>query len=332
MGDVAMTVPVLTSLFAKYPNVKVTFLTRQFFSPMFDQFPNVSVFAADVDGRHKGFFGLWRLYKELRRLNIDCIADFHNVLRSNILKRFFSFSGIPFHQIIKGRHEKKALTALNNKVFRPLKQTHQRYADVLESLGFPIDLSKVDPLKKLPLTEKTHDLLENGSKVKIGIAPFAAYQGKMYPFELMKEVVKELNKNIGYQIFLFGGGANEIEQLKALEAKFENGFNCVGRFSFEEELALISNLDLMLSMDSSNGHLAAMYGIPIMTLWGITHPHAGFSPFDHGSNRSILSDREAFPLIPTSVYGNKVPKGYEMVMSTIAPEEVVRAIYEMTVN
>ena len=52
-----------------------------------------------------------------------------------------------------------------------------------------------------------------------------------------------------------------------------------GKYKFKEELALISNLDLMVSMDSSNGHLAAIYGVPIVTLWGVTHPFLGFAPF-----------------------------------------------------
>jgi len=332
MGDVAMTIPVLTAFGNKYPDIKVTVLTRKFFEPMFKQLPNVSIFAADVKGEHKGIFGLWRLYKELKTINIDAVADLHNVLRSNVLKHFFGLSGIPFKQIDKGRAEKKALTALKNKVFkRPLKSTHQRYADVFESLGFSMDLSKAEPLEKLSLPKNIRDLVSESSGARIGIAPFAAFQGKMYPFELMEEVVNEFNKNNAYQLFFFGGGAKEIEQLDLLEEKYSNGINCAGKFSFEEELALISNLDLMLSMDSGNGHLAAMFGIPIVTLWGVTHPYAGFSPFNHGSNRAILSDRVAYPLIPTSVYGNKVPKGYENVMATIPPREIVQTI-EKVVN
>jgi len=327
MGDVAMTVPVLTAFCTKYPEVKITVLTRKFFKPMFDQITNVSIFAADVNGKHKGLFGLWRLYKELKELDIDAVADLHNVLRSNVLKRFFGFSNIPFKQIDKGRAEKKALTSLKNKVFKnPLKSTHQRYVDVFDSLGFSLDLSKAEPMAKLPLPKKINDLIGESSKVKIGIAPFAAFQGKMYSLELMEEVIGELNKNNAYQLFLFGGGATEVEQLNQLEVKYTNGINCAGKFSFEEELALISNLDLMLSMDSGNGHLAAIYGIPIVTLWGVTHPHAGFSPFNYGSNRAILSDRAAYPLIPTSVYGNKVPEGYENVMSTISTKEIAQTI------
>ena len=329
MGDVAMTIPVLNAFYKKYPKAKITVLTREFFSPMFAQLPNVSVFGADVKGKHNGFLGLWRLYRELKRLEIDLVADLHNVLRSNILKSFFAFSGIPFEQIDKGRVEKKALTTSKNRVFKSLKTTHQRYADVFTSLGFPLDLRNVNPLKKLPLSLKISELFESTDKIRIGIAPFAAFQGKMYPLELMEEIIEELNKYKAYQLFLLGGGAKEIEQLNRLEAKYHNGISCAGKFSFEEELTLISNLDLMLSMDSGNGHLAAMYGIPIVTLWGVTHPHAGFSPFDFGSNRAILSDRDAYPLIPTSVYGNKLPKGYERVMETISPAKVISEIHKL---
>ena len=37
----------------------------------------------------------------------------------------------------------------------------------------------------------------------------------------------------------------------------------------------------------------------------------------------LLSDRDKYPLIPTSVYGNKLPKGYESVMESIPPQKVV---------
>src|SRR5690606_38669663 len=96
MGDVAMTVPVISALLEQYPNIKVTVLTRAFFSPLFSELKNVNVYEAEVKGRHKGIFGLWKLYKELKSLNMDIVADLHNVLRSNILKLYFRLGSIPF--------------------------------------------------------------------------------------------------------------------------------------------------------------------------------------------------------------------------------------------
>ena len=106
MGDVAMMVPVLRAFTQQNPEVKLTILTRLFFTPFFKDLSNVSVFVADVKGKHKGVFGLYKLSKELRELGIDAIADLHSVLRSKILKLFLF--GIKCIQIDKGRAEKKS--------------------------------------------------------------------------------------------------------------------------------------------------------------------------------------------------------------------------------
>lgn len=74
---------------------------------MFAQLPNVDVYEADVKGKHKGVAGLFKLYKELRAVQVTAVADLHNVLRSNILKQFFKLSGVPFIQIDKAEPIKK---------------------------------------------------------------------------------------------------------------------------------------------------------------------------------------------------------------------------------
>ena len=290
---------------------------------------NVTVHVADVTNTHKGIRGLWKLYKELQSLQLDAVADLHNVLRSNVLKQFFRLGGIPFVQIDKGRKEKKALTAEKNKVFAPLKSTHQRYAAVFNQLGYPFSLPEANFLEKRVLADKTLEIVGRDTRKWLGIAPFAAFSGKMYPLHLMQKVVQTLNNTNKYKIFLLGGGAKEKELLEQWENEFQECINIVGKLSFDEELALISNLDLMLSMDSGNAHLAAMYGIPTITLWGVTHPYAGFYPYGQDSKNALLADRSTYPLIPTSIYGNKVPKGYEKVMETIDPITILNKVDEL---
>lgn len=329
MGDVAMTVPVLKSLLDSYPELKITVLTKGFFKPIFDGLDNVSVHVADVSGKHKGFFGLWKLYRELRTLNVDAVADLHNVLRSSILKQFFRVTGIPFAQIDKGRKEKKALTASKGKVFSQLKTTHQRYVDVFAQLGYPFSLPSTNFLEKRKISNKTSGFIGSDSGKWLGIAPFAAYSGKMYPLDLMEKVVRQLNETHRYKIFLFGGGLKERELLETWERKYKECTSLIGTLSFTEELALISHLDLMLSMDSGNAHLAALFGVPTITLWGVTHPYAGFYPYGQDANNALMADRNTYPLIPTSIYGNKVPQGYEHVMATIDPSEVLKKVIHL---
>lgn len=326
MGDVAMTVPVISALVYQNPDIKVTVLTRAFFKPLFSQLPNVSVYEADVNGKHKGVLGLWKLYKSLKALEINAVADLHNVLRSNILKIYFKLGGFQFAQIDKGRTEKKALTRPNNKVFKDLKTTHQRYIDVFKALEYTIDLSSNVILQKRKLSAKLQQEFDSEGIKKIGIAPFAAFQGKMYPLDLMEQVISELSKIDTYQILLFGGGKKEQEVLENWENDYENISSILGKATFSEELALISNLDTMLAMDSGNAHLAALFGVPTVTLWGVTHPYAGFYPFGQNIENALLSDRKEFPLIPTSVYGNKMPKGYTEAMRSIHPQDIVKKL------
>lgn len=315
-----MTVPVLRALTKQYPELKITVVTRSFFKPFFQDLNNVEVYSADLKGKHKGFLGLYKLSKELKVLQFDAVADLHNVLRSKILK--FFFTGKKIVQIDKGRAEKKAL--ISGKHFQQLKTTHQRYVDVFKGLGYDVELSNPTFSRPKSLTEDLIQFVTHKDYKIIGIAPFAAHKSKMYPLQQMEEVISQLSKT--YNVILFGGGKEEIEILNQIETKYSNVNSAAGKLSLEEELALISNVDLMLSMDSGNAHLAAMLGKKVMTIWGVTHPFAGFAPFNQAKDYALLADREKYPLIPTSIYGNKYPEGYENAAASISVEGVVAKI------
>ncbi|MGB0892300.1 MAG: glycosyltransferase family 9 protein [Flavobacteriaceae bacterium] len=325
MGDVAMTVPVIKAFVEHHPNIKITVASRGFLKPLFDNINNVTFFTVDDKNSHKGFFGLYKLYKELKGIGITHVADLHNVLRSKIIGSFFKLSGIPVIKIDKGRAEKKALTRVNNKVFKQLKTSHQRYADVFEKLGFPVTISNPTFNKPQLLTEKILKITKEKTTKWIGIAPFAAFESKTYPLDLLEQVIQQLS-NKEYQLFLFGGKA-DYEVLESFSNKFNSTINVAGKLEgIKNELSLISNLDVMLSMDSGNAHFSAMLGIKTITIWGGTHPFAGFAPFNQPEDYCLLPDLEKYPNLPCSIYGNKVSDGYEDVMRSISPEKITNKI------
>jgi ADP-heptose:LPS heptosyltransferase len=326
MGDVAMTVPVLRAFVSQKPEIKITVITRPFFKPLFDTIPNVSFFAFDEKQRHKGFSGLLRLFQDLKVLHIDAFADLHNVLRSKVVRTLFALSGKKTAFVDKARAEKAALTRAENKIFKPLTTMFERHVKVFEELGFKVDLSNpIFPKKAVLDTEIIQLIGENNIKL-IGIAPFAQYDSKVYPLDLMQEVINKLAENSNHKILLFGGGKKEIELLDSLSKDKDNIVNIAGKINFQQELQLISNLDVMLSMDSANAHLAAMLGVKVITLWGATHPFAGFLPFNQPFENALTANRNLFPKLPTSVYGNKKVAGYESAMRTISVESVIDKI------
>jgi ADP-heptose:LPS heptosyltransferase len=326
MGDVAMTVPVLRAFVNQYPEVKITVISRPFFKPFFDGIHNLSFFAFDEKERHKGFLGLIKLFQDLRALDIDAFADLHNVLRSKIVRTLFALSGKKTASVDKGRAEKKALTQPENKVFKPLTTMFERHTKVFEQLGFSVNLDNPIFPQKAILDSEILDVIGNVQQKLIGIAPFAQYDSKVYPLDLMKEVIHTLTLDPHNKILLFGGGKKEIEILNTLSTDKQSVINMAGKIKFPQELQLISNLDVMLSMDSGNAHIAAMLGVKVITLWGATHPYAGFSPFNQPLENALVSDRNLYPKLPTSVYGNKKVEGYEDAMRTIKVEDIVSRI------
>jgi ADP-heptose:LPS heptosyltransferase len=304
LGDVAMTIPVLWSFRRQFPGVEICVVSRPFAAPLLSPLPGVKFFPLELQKRHRGFAGIFRLFRDLKQLEgWTAVADLHDVLRTRMLRFLFKLSGVRTASIDKGRREKKLLTRKANKRLDPLKSTHERYADVFRRLGYSVSL-KADKIFPF-FPESSADTL---SRVKsktgpwVGIAPFAKHKGKSYPLDKMKLVVHQLLEDPELHIFLFGGGPQEEEALAWFSKDQERVDNLSGKFPLEEELAFMSQLDVMISMDSANMHLASLAGVPVISIWGATHPYAGFYGWNQSQENAIQTDLFCRPC---SVFGNK---------------------------
>ena len=322
MGDVAMTVPVLRLLLQQNPELQITFVSNALFKPMFKDIERFEFYPADLKGKHKGLKGLYRLYTELvKQSRFDGVADLHNVLRTQVIRKFFLFSSVPVAVINKGRKEKRALTRKENKVFQQLPSTFERYAEVFSMLDLTVQLDHPISLQQKNISSKNSFtvLKQQGYKL-VGIAPFAQHAEKMYPAEKMKEVIRILLQQKEIKLFLFGGGKDEVALLNEWENEFAIVENLAGKMSFEKELEYIAHLDVMISMDSANMHLASLYNVPVVSVWGATHPFAGFIGWHQSLQNAVQIDLYCRPC---SVFGNKVCyRGDRACMYGIIPESV----------
>ena len=317
LGDIAMTVPVVHDLAVQYPELDITMLSREMARPLFERMPkNVHFFAADLKGRHKGLLGLCRLWRDAHLSDFDYIADFHDVLRTWWLRTEGCLRRKKVAKIDKGRQGKKALTRQKNKVFEQQATSFERYAKVLEQLGFPIkpQFVKLD-YSAFCETQKADN------ETWVGIAPFAKHPAKVYPLEKIEQVIKTLSERENTRVFLFGGGAEESQQIESLCTKYNNVQPAKSQQGLRGELALMGQLDVMLSMDSANMHLASLVGTRVVSIWGGTHPFAGFLGWNQKAEDCIQLD---LPCRPCSVYGNKAcSRGDYACMNGITPEQII---------
>ena len=330
MGDVAMTVPVLQQLLQQNPGLHVTVLTQKFLIPLFDSLERISVYPVETKGKHKGISGLYKLYRELKKqYHFDAVADLHNVLRSKLIRFLFSMAGIKSVAIDKGRKEKKQLTAKINKKLIPVKN---RISALCRCVYCHWDCQSVlntaqQPFPKQDLPEAARSLFSSNKK-NICIAPFAKHKEKMYPAEKMKTIIKNFAEKDSHQVFLLGGGKDETKILNEWEKEFPGVINLAGKFSFREELAIISNMDLMISMDSANMHLASLFGVPVVSVWGATHPFAGFYGWGQPDENAVQIDLYCRPC---SVFGNKpCYRGDHACMQQLPEEMIKEKIIELS--
>lgn len=301
-GDVAILVPVIFSVAAKYPQDRFSVMTRKAFAPLFENLGfNINVIPVDVTGRHKGIVGLFRIIKRVVTLGFSHVADEHDVLRSKAIRFFMKMTGRKVAYIDKGRKEKREMIA-NKNLQPPLKSTIERYQKVFDDLGFPAPMIFTNVLQFIPKDFSSLRAIATEKTGKwVGIAPFSKHKGKIYPLEKMEKVIEKLSKEGNITIFLFGAGKEEDRVLSKWAKMYPNTVNTMGKLNLERELMLISYLDVMLSMDSANMHLASLVQVPVISIWGATHPSLGFYGFNQDLDNAIQIDIECRPC---SVYGD----------------------------
>lgn len=303
LGDVAMTVPVVKNMLEQYPDVQITFVSTAFVGPLFQEIERCRFIPAFLHGKHNGLWGMVRLFRELRSLQkFDYVVDLHDVLRSKMLRFLWAVNGTKSVHINKGRKEKRQLTRKKNKILRQLKTSFQRYADTFARAGFPITLDNSKPiLKARQMPESFMNQINPEKKFLLGVAPFSKHEGKMYPLDKMKNLLMSLNQ-VGNVQLIFLGSKQESTLLQEWAKEIPGSINVAGKYSFEEELGIISNLSLVLSMDSANVHLASLFKVPVITVWGETHPFAGFQGWGQPDSHNVQLD---IPCRPSSIYGQK---------------------------
>lgn len=302
MGDVAILPHIVGKLRADFPDLRITILTRPAYQTFFRGIENVNFLAPDFVKQYKGVRGIMRLRKEIVQLGVTHMADLHDVIRTKAIRKLLYFSGIKVGVIDKGRDEKRALTRKYHKFMVQLKPSYERYRDTLCELGFCIGQPQAVQRAPRPIPEEIFEVVGPKKGIWVGVAPFAKHAGKIYPTTLSGELIEMLAKKYD-RVFIFGGGTYEKEFAECIEDRYEGVYSVIGKLRLGHEMDLISNIDVMVTMDSASMHIASLMGIPVVSVWGATHPFAGFYGFGQSSENAVQLD---LPCRPCSVYGNKI--------------------------
>ncbi len=322
MGDVALLAPVLRGFEEQYKDTAIIFVTGKAFEPFFRNSGNLHFFFPDFRGRHKGPAGIFRLFRDIRKVGrIDLVVDLHDVIRTRILRLLFGLTGTRFHKIDKGRKEKRLL--IKGKTRAQLKHTVNRYAETFARAGYIFTLPEGPWIFPSTLSAANAEKVTGISDgMNIGVAPYAMHLLKMWPEEYMIELLKKISERHEVRFWLFGG-AGEAQRLDLLRQKIPRSFLTTGRLTLDGELALMKRLSFMISMDSSNMHMASLAGAKVISIWGATDPVTGFGAWGQPEEYFIRIPAEELTCRPCTVYGRgSCRRGDHACMRWLTPELV----------
>jgi ADP-heptose:LPS heptosyltransferase len=329
MGDVAFTTPVLAGINQQYPDIELVVLTRPAFRSFFRESHRLRLFFPDFKGRHRGFPGIFKLLTDLQRDGrFDHVIDLHDVMRSRILGLLFRLKGVPVSVIDKGRKEKR--NVIRGKKKQQLRHSAERYCDTFARAGFPVKPAEGPWI--IPSAEalgKVSGMIESEGVVNIGIAPYAKHDLKMWPEEYMIDLLEKISGNHRVKFWLFGGNEDMVK-LETLCMRIKDSYSIAGKIKLDEELALMSLLDFMIAMDSSNMHMAALVGTRVISIWGGTDPITGFGAWQQPDGNSIRIPVEELGCRPCTVFGKgKCRRGDFACMMWLTPEKVYKKLVEL---
>jgi ADP-heptose:LPS heptosyltransferase len=337
LGDLAILIPVLYPIATENPADRFILITKKHIAGIFINKPaNLTIIPVDTTGKHKNLAGIINLAAgiinqiktitrqnntTLRRTKIQ-VADLHCMLRSTIID-LTTKTLLLLHLkvtdatiiINKGRPEKIKLCTPIDRQLVQLKTTHQRYADVFAALGY----TPQKPFTSLLPPRKPDKI------IRIGIAPLAKHSGKIWPLNNTDELINKLTRNPNIQIIIFGStNEAELEFANKLVNKYPNVISATGLGNFRQEFEIMNTLRVMITMDSANMHLASLVAVPVVSIWGATHPFAGFYGYRQDPNLAVQVD---LPCRPCSIYGSlKCYTGKHECMTEITVSDVIRKI------
>lgn len=312
LGDVAIMVPLVERYATDNPDLRFTIAGPPLLQPLFEGMANVEYLGLK---KKQSFV---KIYQVLNAVGADTVIDLHKVNRVGFaltllqLRHLFDFH-FRLRALRKGKLSRWLF--IHHLKTTPRKPQYQRYDDVFRRAG----------LTRSALKPQTSDFKPQTSDLTIGIAPFAQHKGKIWPSELMQQLIGMLAEK-KYQIVLFGS-KDEAPTLEQWAAPYTKVTSVAGKQSFREELAIIRSLSLMVSMDSANMHFASALGVPVVSIWGATHPDFGFYPYNQQRANALCAN---LPCQPCSAYGNRPCRyGDYRCLLAVTPQQVLDKIMSL---
>jgi heptosyltransferase-2 len=114
----------------------------------------------------------------------------------------------------------------------------------------------------------------------IVIHPGAGSPARYWGNERWEMLIRDLGGGNGpFRIVLTGAGASEVAAAHALKSVFPHLIDMAGSVGWEDFVSILAHASLVICPDTATGHVAALFDIPIVSLFTGTNSPAKWAPY-----------------------------------------------------
>ncbi len=318
LGDVVLTLPLLDGAHQLWPDAQLIPLTLPSTASIFDHHPGVGAsFTWDKRGSQRGLFGLLKLAREIRALNVDLALLPHRSFRSALLvalagvSRRIGFAAVPGSPLYTHR------------VPREL-EAHEG-ARNLSLLGDAA--AKFSPKPELATDSQATAEVDNWLAMQqlktenlVALAPGSVWATKRWPEVHWSVLARRLTES-GRSLVIVGGFEDRELGLSIQRAALGGNIHvAAGELSVRASGELLRQCRLLITNDTAPLHLAVAVQTPVLAIFGPTIPEFGFAPTG-AQDRIVGLDLECRGC---AIHGSdRCPLGHHDCMVRLLPAQVL---------
>ena len=304
LGDVSMAATVVRAALEQNPELHITWVTRPSLAEKIPAHPRLAFWTTDFRGAQQTPWGVLAWIRQQMRTAagegrpIEAVADLHRNLRTRVVCAGLGWRGLPVERLIKDRPQRRHLRlkgALHAEAITPVTT---RMAEVFQRLGLALNWTEetaraVLPNPVTPATDRAP---------KLYFAPTARHKTKQWPLNYAQDLLNSWMER-GGEAVLAGSAAERPELERWVKPEWGSRCTVSAGMNTEDDATLRRTCHVAVTLDSANLHLSVQSGLPVVSIWGGTHPKAGFVGLGHPNVHVLQAPDAAFPCRPCSIFG-----------------------------
>lgn len=299
LGDVILASSVVGALRDALPDSRLFFLMKEMYAPVYEEDRRIEkIIVYPSKGRE--IKRLVRVIKDIRRIRFDLVIDLQGTPRSRLIA---GLAAAKRRVVWKSeRFTRERMVRFRRGYVQPVIERYLACAGrgVGKRLAGKPRIVVSDEAKR-KIEERLVQQRIVGEQIAI-ICPGARWATKRWREEGFAKVADEIVTYYGFRILLLGDVNDQPVAKRVREWMKTEAVDFTGELSLKEFVAAIDRASVVVCNDSAPMHIAAARDVPVIAIFGPTHPELGFVP--SGERAQII--RVDVPCSPCSLHGERL--------------------------